>query len=130
MGMHGKDQVLWIHETALTAAQVVNVAVGMENSGSSVANCKDCQFMTWGFVSELQVDVEIQGSNDAAFAVFDVLSIQTPAGNTYTTPYQLGGNQGLNGFFVLTRPFIRIVLTEQETAIHAFTRLFARAWGG
>jgi hypothetical protein len=127
MDMHGNNQIVWYYQEPLTAALVLDVPVGMVGSGVTVARCANVNRITWGIISEFQFLLEVQGSADINFAVFDILVSQVVPAATYTTPYQLGGNLGLTGEVVLTRPFIRVRVTDQETDLHDYTRLYFKA---
>jgi len=129
MDMQGNNQVLWWYETPLTALQVVNVPLGMSTSGVTVARCANCLYLTYGVISENLCTVEVLGSESAAFMAHDVLRIHAIPVATYCTPYELGGNYGLTGYLVLTRPFVRVRLTEVANVVHDYTRLFVKAWG-
>ena len=129
MDMHGNNQLVWWYDIPLTALLAVNVPVGMATSGVNIVNCSNCAFLTYGIIADEVCDLEVLGAADATFAVFDVLTLHAIAADTYQTPYDLGGNYGLTGNLNLTRPFIRIRLTDTSGLVHSYTRLFVRAWG-
>lgn len=128
MEMRGDNQLIWWYDTPLTALQVVLVPVGLATSGVTIVNCANCKYITYGVISQNLCTVEVLGAADSTFVVFDVLSIHTIPAATYSTVYGLGGNEGLTGHLVLTRPFIRIRLTEIANVIHTYTRLYVKAW--
>jgi len=123
------NPIEWIYNEVLTSGASVTVPVGLHSGTLTFADCRGLWRLTYGLVSEKESQLIIRGSNDPAFATYeDFITHDTPAA-TFITPYQLGGNEGLNGYIVLPRPFIRIILNDSATADHSYTRLYVKAWG-
>lgn len=130
MDLRARESVEWWYDTPLVSLTPVIVPVGLSVSGITFANVHGCLFLTYGLISSDNCKLEIRGAADPTFVTYDTLCTQDALEDVYTTPYLLGGNMGLTGHLVLTRPFLRLVLTDTATANHTYTRLYAKAWGG
>ncbi len=130
MDLKGKNFVEWVYDTSLTSAAVVPVPIGFSLSGQTLLATQSLYFLTWGLISSHNCRLDVLGYLHVAGApAVDVIYTQLAVGGVYTTPYLLGGNQGLTGHVVFTRPFVVLRLTETATVDHTYTRFYAKAWG-
>lgn len=129
MQLIAKEQQSWKWGTALTSAQALYIPVAMENNNiPTICDCCGCRYLTWGAIASHTFTIEILGSLDPNMGTQDVLYTQNVAAATYSTPYLLAAPLGQGGDVILTRPYIRIKLTETATANHTYTRFYAVAW--
>jgi len=130
MDFRGKQFVEWIWSTPLASGATRVIEVGLPNSGVTIYNVHPFLFLTWGLVSSHNCRLEVVGSLRSGGApALDIIYTQLAVGGVYTTPYLLGGNQGLTGYVVLTRPVVFLQLVETATVDHTYTRFYAKAWG-
>ena len=123
-----KTQITWKYETPLTSGAAVLIPIAMELSGITLEDCSYCRYMTWGLISSHNCRFEVLGCNSPAFVIPDTLYLQNAVGAAYTTPFLLAAPVGQSGDVILTRPFIRIRLTDTATSDHTYTRLYVVAW--
>lgn len=124
-----RSRIEWLRVEALTGSQNVLAAVGNENSGVTIADCRDCQFLKAYLAADKACTLRIEQSEDETFSIFQTLDLVLAAPGQVTM-YNLSGiYANNNGWMTLSAPFVRLRLIETSTTAHGTTRLYAQAWG-
>jgi hypothetical protein len=125
----GKTISEWLDIRPLTNGEVRTINLGAPGSGQSATLRRSNLFLTFGFISSHTCTLEVIGAYDFNFAVTDTLYTIPALAATYTTPYDMPAPYNTIGQLPLTRPLIRLVLSDTAAANHTYTRFYAKAWG-
>jgi hypothetical protein len=122
----------WVCEKPLTsgASFVLNTGHYPDVGGTTLLYTDTSKkiFMTWAIMTEKAATFLIEGSLGSSGLVFDTLLTVTITGATLATPYDLAAPYSNTGVFVITRPIIRLTLSDAAAAAHAYTRAYVKAW--
>lgn len=124
-----RSRIEWLRVQNLTASQNVLVSVGNENSGTTVANCRDCQFLKVLLMADKACTLRIEQAETLSFGIQHAIDLVLAAPGQITLYNLAGVYANSNGWLTLSAPFVRLRLIETSTTDHGSTRLYAQAWG-
>ena len=127
--MQGKRESVQAYDNRNFAALENRIIVqGAPGSGQAVWDIRGIAFFSWCFNCDQNLNFSIEASTDFSFGTFDTVLSQTNSPSVLTTPYLLGGNEGLNGYIIISQPFIRLRMVEPDNQTPTFFRFSFKGW--
>lgn len=127
-----KEQIEFLDFQVLGNAESRLIEAGAPSSGITVINVTGMQFLTWSIRTANAATFSVEGAllvgGGAPAPFFTLYTVGVLAG-VISTPYNLAAPMNGTGFVVLTRPFIRLRLLDTSAGAHAYTNVYAKAWG-
>lgn len=128
MQFQTKEAIQWCYDIPLTSGGAALVPVGRNLYPVTNADVSGCRYLTWSLISSHACRLEVFGDIDAVMGTLDTLYLQNVAAGILGTPYNLAAPVGQGGDVILTKPYLRLRLSDQAAANHTYTRFYAIAW--